>query len=152
MAKMTDVEQQEYIQHLQAGRREAPTDSPLEGEAVKRLREISQGIQRLNDARNRADKQLEALRAQIQDLDSNINRQSGELNAYATLLISAEQGRRTDAEPPPPIPEGVMPSEEIPDPTDETPIGKTAPIDAGNGASRKAKKNSTEKQPPAPPA
>ena len=91
---MTQEEQNEYITKLQKGTLEVPDKDSLEGEACNNLRALTQEVAGLTNQRNRAEKDREVLESRISQFDSRIKEVSGEMTAYANLLLSAEDKRR----------------------------------------------------------
>jgi len=101
---MTQEDQNEYITKLQKGALDVPDKDGLEGEACNSLRALTQEVAGLTNQRNRAEKDREMLEGRITQLDSRIKEISGEMSAYANLLLSAEDKRRGG---------GIDPSEPI---------------------------------------
>lgn len=94
-------EAQEYINKLQTGRANLPDSaSPLEKEAYNQLKSLQQRLGALSGKQATTEKQIAQLQAQAEGCRRDIDTVSGQLTAYAQLLVTAEAVRRESAKPP----------------------------------------------------
>lgn len=92
-------EAQEYIQKLQKGRIELDESAAsLEREAFKQFKILQQRLGQLTQKQTSTEKQIQSLQTQLSQLSSDVDVVSGQMAAYAQLLVSAE-GARRDAVP-----------------------------------------------------
>jgi len=89
MRKMNEKEINEYLQGVLAGKRALPTE--LETMALKKFNEVNQQVTQTQQKVQTSAQQLEALKAQLL-------RMSGQRDAFAQILISAEEARATTPE------------------------------------------------------
>jgi len=86
---MNEKEINEYLQGVLAGKRALPTE--LETMALKKFNEVNQQVTQTQQKVQTSAQQLEALKAQLL-------RMSGQRDAFAQILISAEEARATTPE------------------------------------------------------
>jgi len=120
------AEAQEYLQKLTQGRIKLTQDASfLEAKAHQNFVGLQKQANQLQTQRDNAQKQIERLQEQVKNADRDLDGLSGQMAAYAQLLIAAEGERRgyeafvaTDALPDP----GPLPP-----PTEIGPDGKERP-------------------------
>lgn len=95
----TSPEAQEYIKALQDGSGKLPAGaSTLERTALEKLRTLKTSLQASAQQAANAEKQIQQLQAQRNELGNAMNRTQGQMLAYAEMLVSAEGARRHQAE------------------------------------------------------
>lgn len=97
------TEAQEYINKLQMGRVDLPAEaSMLEKEAYKQLIALQQRLGAFNQQQLQAEKKISELKKQSDGLRRDIDTVSGQMAAYAQMLVAAESERRSPPAPPAP--------------------------------------------------
>lgn len=92
-------EAQEWINKLTAERIQLPSEAtPLEAEALGNLKNGQTELRQITTKRADLEKQIGLLKSQHEQMGRDTDVKSGELTAYARLLVSAEGARRTLAE------------------------------------------------------
>lgn len=106
-------EAQEYLQQLQQEKVSLSEDaSPLEQEAFKQLHLLQKRVSEVSAFRDAQSKQAAQIQTKIHGASRDLDTLSGQLSAYAQLLLSAEGGRRAVATKGP-IPPPEPPTEEV---------------------------------------
>jgi hypothetical protein len=91
-------EAQEYIQKLQAEKVKLPDDaSPLEHEAFNNLTGLGKRMRDLNTAQSDMDKEIAALQQRREAMKRDVDVITGQMGAFASILVSAEGARRKPA-------------------------------------------------------
>ncbi len=87
-------EGQEYISKIQAGNVKPQDPSFLEGEALSNLHDRQSKLQALTARRSDMERQLAEGRKQVEAVGREIDLATGELRAFAQVLLFAEGARR----------------------------------------------------------
>lgn len=87
-------EGQEYISKIQAGNIKPHDPSFLEGEALSNLHDRQRRLQELTARRSEMERQLADGKKQVEAVSRDIDLATGELRAFAQVLLFAEGARR----------------------------------------------------------
>ena len=88
-------EAQEYLDKLQAGKTQLPDEAnALEKEAYENLRGLNGKLRSLSTNQADVDKQIVQLKNQREGIGREIDMATGQATAFASMLVSAEGGRR----------------------------------------------------------
>lgn len=129
-------EGQEYIGKIQAGNVIPHDPSPLETEALVNLHKCQKKLQTLTANQSELERQLAAGKKQADTLSREIDLATGELRAFAQVLLFAEGARRDAKQARREVAEGQKPDED--------------PTDGSNNEDRVAKSGRTGKNGPEP--